>query len=391
MFAEIATYCSPIPHLQSASLTFVSNPGCISVYRVGGGRMPGRRTILPSAMFALVLIAALSAQATRTTHAADECLAKPTGPTPQGQHWYYRIDHANNNRQCWRLAPEGLPVQKTTPQAEDEAASEPDAQQQSRTPQAVTAAPARAASYAAPATAANPVAIAPSMPWLATPTLPILPQARTVLQTANADDTASVVASDDMPAESNDASTTGSVHSERSQRAATARPLPADAPPQQYAGIERTFILVMVMFALLAVTGPILHFTHRQRQREVIDYKPPRWAPVVALNTPEPRVRAMQTPNPAAAYRPARRAAPQPDQTDWRPVPHRNQNRNPSPIPTPDPRPVPSPARAPDPNERLRHALQQLVDRIQTIQPTQPNAAPGRTRSADIEMLKNAQ
>jgi len=158
-----------------------------------------------------------------------------------------------------------------------------------------------------------------------------------------------------------------------------------------YAGIERTFILVMVMFALLAVTGPILHFTHRQRQREVIDYKPPRWAPVVALNTPEPRVRAMQTPNPAAAYRPARRAAPQPDQTDWRPAPHRNQNRNPSPIPTPDPRPVPSPARPPDPNERLRHALQQLVDRIQTIQPTQPNAAPGRTRRADIEMLKNAQ
>jgi len=66
--------------------------------------MPGRRVILPSAMFTLVLIAALSAQATRTTHAADECLAKPTGPTPQGQHWYYRIDHANNNRQCWRLA-----------------------------------------------------------------------------------------------------------------------------------------------------------------------------------------------------------------------------------------------------------------------------------------------
>ncbi len=353
--------------------------------------MPGRRVILPSAMFTLVLIAALSAQATRTTHAADECLAKPTGPTPQGQHWYYRIDHANNNRQCWRLAPEGLPVQKTTPQAEDETASEPDAPQQPRATQAVTTAPARVATDPAPATAANSIAIAPSMPWLATPTLPVLPQAKTVLQTANADDTTPAVTSDDTPAEPNDASATGSVHSERSQRAATARTQPADAPPQQFAGIERTFVLLMVMFALLAVTGPILHFTHRQRQREVINYKPPRWAPVVALNTPEPRIRAMQTPNPAAAYRPARRAAPQTDQTDWRPAP----NRNPSPIPTPDPkpvpRPVPSPARPPDPNERLRHALQQLVDRIQTIQPTQPNAAPARTRRADVELLKNAQ
>ena len=320
--------------------------------------MPGRRAVLPSAMFTLVVIATLSAQATR---AADECLAKPNGRTPQGQHWYYRIDHANNNRQCWRLAPEGLPVQKSATQAEDDAASEPGAQQQSRAPQAGIAAPARAATNAAPATAANPIAIAPSVPWLATPALPVLPQAQTAPQTASADDAVPVGASNDTPAVTGDPSPTGSVYTERSQRAATEKPSPSAAPPQPFAGIDHSFALLTVMLALLAVTGPIIHFTHRQRQREVINYKPPRWAPVVALNTQEPRVRVTQTPDPAIAYRPARRAAPRAEQSEWRPAPN--------PVPGPNPMPIPGPARPPDPDERLRHALQQLVDRIQTIQP----------------------
>jgi hypothetical protein len=340
--------------------------------------MPGRRAILPSAMFTLVLIVALSSQATRTAHAVDECLAKPTGPTPQGQHWYYRIDHANNNRQCWRLAPEGLPVQKMAPQAAGETASEPDVQQQPRAPQAVSAPPSRAASVAAaaPAPAANSAVTAPSVPWLAMPTLPVLPQVRAAPRTASADDNMPMVASEDTPAELKDPSPAGSANAERSQRPASG------APPQQPTGIERSFVLLMVMFALLAVTGPILHFTHRQRQREVINYKPPRWAPVVALNTPEPRVRATQKPHPAIAQRPARRAAPPAEPTDWRPAPN--------PMPRPIPTPAPGPARPPDPNEQLRNALQQLVDRIQTMQPIRPDAGQVRTRRADVERLKNA-
>src|SRR5438270_9866836 len=34
--------------------------------------------------------------------AAEECLAKPNGPSPQGSHWYYRVDRASN-RHCWYL------------------------------------------------------------------------------------------------------------------------------------------------------------------------------------------------------------------------------------------------------------------------------------------------
>src|SRR5262245_57635118 len=60
--------------------------------------MRGTRTVLASGFLTLALITGSSARSN-----ADECLAKPNGLTPQGQHWYYRIDHANNGRQCWYL------------------------------------------------------------------------------------------------------------------------------------------------------------------------------------------------------------------------------------------------------------------------------------------------
>ena len=37
---------------------------------------------------------------------ADDCLSKPNAPSPQGTHWYYRIDRATQ-RHCWYLGAEG--------------------------------------------------------------------------------------------------------------------------------------------------------------------------------------------------------------------------------------------------------------------------------------------
>jgi len=53
------------------------------------------------------LVPAVSVLATAiafTTHArsADDCLAEPNRQPPDGLHWYYRVDHANN-RKCWHL------------------------------------------------------------------------------------------------------------------------------------------------------------------------------------------------------------------------------------------------------------------------------------------------
>jgi hypothetical protein len=46
--------------------------------------------------------------------AADDCLAAPKDVTPEGGHWYYRIDHATK-RHCWYLRTEGERLSQTAP------------------------------------------------------------------------------------------------------------------------------------------------------------------------------------------------------------------------------------------------------------------------------------
>jgi len=56
----------------------------------------------------------------------------------------------------------------------------------------------------------------------------------------------------------------------------------------------------MIMFAAIAIAGPALHFVERRGRREAVNFRPPPWARVVALNAPTPRVRAT-APRPRAA------------------------------------------------------------------------------------------
>ncbi|MGB8531814.1 MAG: hypothetical protein WCD64_11330, partial [Pseudolabrys sp.] len=83
--------------------------------------MPELKSTSVLAFVAFVLLAGVFAQSTHEVRAAEECLSKPNSSAPQGQHWYYRFDHASG-RQCWRLGPEGLRVQKRTPASEKRAA-----------------------------------------------------------------------------------------------------------------------------------------------------------------------------------------------------------------------------------------------------------------------------
>lgn len=39
-----------------------------------------------------VLLAASSVVASDVPGAAESCVVKPSGPAPQGQHWFYRFD-----------------------------------------------------------------------------------------------------------------------------------------------------------------------------------------------------------------------------------------------------------------------------------------------------------
>ena len=149
----------------------------------------------------------------------------------------------------------------------------------------------------------------------------------------------------------------------------TAPPVPIET--------NHTFALLMVMLALLAVTGPILHFSHRRRdEREVTNFKPPRWAPVVALNTPTPRVREWHRSPPSVRKRPLAQSI----------VLDRNEKK-----PIPRKRPTARPMPPLDSHERLRHALQQLVDRIQTIPAPNSTIVPRSTEQANVGRMKRAQ
>jgi hypothetical protein len=60
------------------------------------------RAALLASLLVGVAVTGSPARAQTAPAAADECLAKPNGPSPRGSHWYYRIDRASN-RQCWYL------------------------------------------------------------------------------------------------------------------------------------------------------------------------------------------------------------------------------------------------------------------------------------------------
>ena len=55
--------------------------------------------------------------------AADECLLAPKAETPEGSHWYYRIEHPSN-RHCWYLREEGDAHAQTAP-SNSSAAAQP--------------------------------------------------------------------------------------------------------------------------------------------------------------------------------------------------------------------------------------------------------------------------
>jgi hypothetical protein len=79
--------------------------------------MSSRTAKFVSAMFASLLA---SAPLTTTVSlgavppAADECLSGPKGQTPQGGHWYYRVDRSTK-RHCWYLSEEREKLSQIAP------------------------------------------------------------------------------------------------------------------------------------------------------------------------------------------------------------------------------------------------------------------------------------
>lgn len=79
--------------------------------------MPNRTAKFASAIFAGLLAGAGFATISYgTADAADDCLAGPKSETPEGGHWYYRIDRVTK-RHCWYLRDEGEKLTQAAPPA----------------------------------------------------------------------------------------------------------------------------------------------------------------------------------------------------------------------------------------------------------------------------------
>ena len=77
--------------------------------------MPNRTAKFVSAVFASVLAGIPLATASHSaTPAADDCLSAPKDQTPEGSHWYYRIERGTK-RHCWYLREEGEKVSQSAP------------------------------------------------------------------------------------------------------------------------------------------------------------------------------------------------------------------------------------------------------------------------------------
>jgi hypothetical protein len=78
--------------------------------------MQNRTAKFVSAIFAsLVAGMPLTTVSHSAVPAADECLSGPKGHTPEGSHWYYRIDRASK-RHCWYLGDQREKLSGAKPQ-----------------------------------------------------------------------------------------------------------------------------------------------------------------------------------------------------------------------------------------------------------------------------------
>jgi len=88
-------------------------------------RQPSSTAVKIAALLAALVIVAGS-EVSRV--AADECLAAPNGPAPKGQHWFYHLDRATQQK-CWYLREPGAqakaPAAPPLQHADDSAAPAP--------------------------------------------------------------------------------------------------------------------------------------------------------------------------------------------------------------------------------------------------------------------------
>jgi hypothetical protein len=92
------------PQLRRIAIKF-----CRDIF-AGGGVMSGE---IPRPLGSIALVATLLVSGVGVTvpASANDCLAAPNSPAPQGSHWYYRLDWATQ-RKCWYVRALGPSAQQ---------------------------------------------------------------------------------------------------------------------------------------------------------------------------------------------------------------------------------------------------------------------------------------
>ena len=325
--------------------------------------MPDCRSTPVFVFVTFVLLVGAFAQSTHDVRAAEECLSKPNSPAPQGQHWYYQINHANG-RQCWRLGPEGLRVQKSAPPSEKRSALEAESRSDApvRGQRPVTTGTGNASAEVVPET--NATSASPAY-WLDAPRLlnqsssvpPVTQPPSSIGWSAGSLDSP-LTDPDEPPAPARSVvASAGDVLPQaatRTEELPRPAPAPRPTPTPSIVDDDHTFALLLLMFVTLAIAGPMLHYTERRRRREARRVQPPRWATTLTPDKPAADVQAPLAPNAGVGPFPERLPLTSSPQT-----------------------------------ERLEKALQQLLDRLQKENLSGQSAAPSPRRT-EIEMKKSA-
>jgi hypothetical protein len=261
-----------------------------SSVRIPEMQMPNQNTKFVSAVFAGVLaganfIPALSSPA----HADDNCLATPNEQTPQGSHWYYRIERGTK-RHCWYLRegsdthaqsaavtpdPPPAPANPAPPKAEaGMQGSVANARAELPWPQSRSAPETPAATGQVPAAAsANAPSSERNQPSTSTAADANMPQTTIASRWP---DQLNASASDDSTsaADNPDASSQPDTVSAAPPVAAAVPLATADTPPsnKQPGSIQMLLTIIIAALALAGVIGgAILRFGGRKRDEDEID------------------------------------------------------------------------------------------------------------------------
>ena len=78
-----------------------------------------------STLVVCLIVAGLGIAPDRSADAAEDCLSAPKDSTPQGKHWYYRVER-HTKRHCWYLGEEGRKISQAATEQASVAPSSPE-------------------------------------------------------------------------------------------------------------------------------------------------------------------------------------------------------------------------------------------------------------------------